>query len=189
MYNGFSIIQRLFTVQRFLIHPKSVHCTIVFHSTKDCPLHYRFSFIQRLSTVQRLSINPKTIHCTMAFHSSRLSTVLSFFIHPETSTVQWFFIHPKTVHCTMGFIHLKTVHCTMVFHSSKDCSLYTGFSFIQRLSTVLWFPSPRTMFIHTSHCPLCQSTVIHTPPYFFHLHSALNIQTNNRKGIASANTD
>ena len=48
----------------------------------------------------------------------------------------------------------------MAFHSSKNCPLYNGFSFIQRLSAVLWlFIHPKTvcctMAFHSSkNCPL-----------------------------------
>jgi len=96
---------------------------MVFHTSVDSPLWNGFTSIHRLPTVQWFS----SIH--------------------RLSTVQCIFIHPKTIHCKWFFIHRKTVHCTMVFHPSKECPLYYGFSSIQRLSTVLWFSFTQNQFL------------------------------------------
>ena len=73
-----------------VIHPKTVHFEMVFHSPKDCPPYNGFSFTQRLSTLQWFFIHPKTIHRTSF---STLPTVLycqSTLIH-----TRYYFIHPS----------------------------------------------------------------------------------------------
>jgi len=106
LFNGFSFIQRLSPVQWFFIHPKTVYCTMVFHSSKDCPLHYSFP------PPRTMFIH--TSHCLLlSVHDYSHSVLLhpSFFVSslPSCSLCISFDAFQRQIYCLSFSLRVQTI--------------------------------------------------------------------------------
>ena len=165
-----------------------------FHSSKDCPLYNGFSFIQRLSTVLWFSFTQNHVYPHFPLSSSVIPRL--FTLRPTSSVflcVFPSFVIPLLIILWFSASNLFPVILIMCPNRRNSFSSVTSYIVGLMMSFRLSLPFISLLIFYSTPFPLpllyFLLRTLKTRQTLRTAHWALDIQTNYKKDIASANTD